>query len=60
MGNHVELQPSPCGANCFHCMGHCTGWSVFGGKKNPQPLKPLASEIKDDMHWTQLQTQNKN
>ena len=29
------------------------GFALYG------PL-PLSSEIKDDMHWAQLQTQNKN
>ena len=52
--NHAPVR----GAKCFHCTSHCTGWTVF--RQKPSAPKPLASEIKDDMHWTQVRTQNKN
>ena len=52
----LSVQPSPCTGQIFSTVptGQCTGWTILGKKT----LSPSAtSEIENDMHWTQLQTQ---
>ena len=44
--NRRQLTATRPRANAFHCTGHCTGWTVFGGEKKPQPLSPQSPQSK--------------